>query len=292
MGELNPVETWSRRKLVLTGGTLAGGLALGLFVPGAAGASPPALGARYWSPDDIDPNEVTAWVRQSIPTIPSHCDVPWPEMGQGTGSGLPMLLAEELECDWSKVKVEFASVNRNIRENNVYRDMLTVGSRGIRTTWEYVQQAGASARVRLVAAAAAKWNAPIEPMRGCLRQSHPQAVGADAALWRIGEGARRQADPGRGAGDQDAGAIQVGRHTPAAPGFGRQVRWLRQIRHRYARARPALRLDRELSRVWRKTRVGGRFCAIKGRRGILQVVKLADAWWPWLPKITGAPTRR
>ena len=71
-----------------------------------------------------------------------------------------MLLAEELECDWSKVKVEFASVNRNIREKNVYRDMLTVGSRGIRTTWEYVQQAGASARARLVAAAAAKWNVP------------------------------------------------------------------------------------------------------------------------------------
>ena len=81
----------------------------------------------------IDPDEVNAWVViEPDDSVTLRC--PMAEMGQGTGSGLPMLLAEELECDWNKVKVEFASVNRNIREKNVYRDMLTVGSRGIRTT--------------------------------------------------------------------------------------------------------------------------------------------------------------
>ena len=60
---------------------------------------------------------------------------------------------EELRCDWSKVKGEFAS-NRNVRENNVYKDQNTVGSRGVATSWQYLQQAGASARVRLVQAAA------------------------------------------------------------------------------------------------------------------------------------------
>ena len=113
------------------------------------------------------------------------------EMGQGTGSGLPMLLAEELECDWSKVKVEFASVNRNIRENNVYGDMLTAGSRGIRTTWPYVQQAGASARARLVAAAAAKWNVPASRMRSAsMGKVTHKASGRSAALWRTGRRTR------------------------------------------------------------------------------------------------------
>ena len=59
------------------------------------------------------------------------------------------------------MKVEFSSVNRNIRENTLYGDMVAAGSRGIRTTWPHVQQAGASARVRLVQAAASKWNVPI-----------------------------------------------------------------------------------------------------------------------------------
>ena len=53
-----------------------------------------------------------------------------------------MLLAEELECDWSKVKVEFASVNRNIGAGTLYGDMLTVGSRGIRMNWALCAASG------------------------------------------------------------------------------------------------------------------------------------------------------
>src|SRR6202000_1733613 len=82
------------------------------------------------------------------------------EMGQGAATANPMLVAEELECDWTKVKGEFASPNRNQRENNVYKDQNTVGSRGIATSWQYLQQAGASARVRLVQAAANRWAVP------------------------------------------------------------------------------------------------------------------------------------
>ncbi len=151
----------SRRHFVVTGSTVAGGLALGILIPGQAQAAMPELGARYWAADGLDPREVNAWVVIGPDeSVTLRC--PMAEMGQGTGSGLPMLLAEELECDWTKVKVEFASVNRNIRENSVYHDMTTSGSRGIRGTWQYVQQAGASARARLVAAAAAKWNVPAE----------------------------------------------------------------------------------------------------------------------------------
>ena len=81
-------------------------------------------------------------------------------MGQGAATANPMLVAEELECDWAKIKGEFASPNRNVRENNVYKDQNTVGSRGVATSWQYLQQAGASARVRLVQAAANRWSVP------------------------------------------------------------------------------------------------------------------------------------
>jgi len=161
MDKINSVSVLSRRQFVVTGTTLAGGMALGLMVPNAARAAMPEMGTRYWADDSIEPGEVNAWVViNPDDSVVLRC--PMAEMGQGTGSGLPMLLAEELECDWQNVKVEFASVNRNIRENNVYRDMLTVGSRGIRSTFEYVQQGGASARARLIAAAAAKWSVPAE----------------------------------------------------------------------------------------------------------------------------------
>ena len=134
----------SRRQMIVTAGTLAGGFALGFVRPGTARAATLALGPQFWGADDASPHEVGAWVVIGPDdAITLRC--PMAEMGQGTGSGLPMLLAEELGCDWSKVKVEYASVNRNIREG-VYRDMVTAGSRGIRSSWEYVQQAGASAR--------------------------------------------------------------------------------------------------------------------------------------------------
>ena len=161
MARTNSENHLSRRQVVITGTTLAGGMALGFFVPSSAKAAAPELGTQYWGSDAGDPREVNAWVVINTDgTVILRC--PMAEMGQGTGSGLPMLLAEELECDWKQVKVEFASVNRNIRENGVYRDMLTVGSRGIRSTYEYVQQAGASARERLVMAAARKWGVPRE----------------------------------------------------------------------------------------------------------------------------------
>ena len=81
-------------------------------------------------------------------------------MGQGAITALPMIVAEELECDWSKVSVEHASPARNLRDKNVYGPMTTVGSRGVRTSWQMLLQAGASARVRLVQAAAQRWNVP------------------------------------------------------------------------------------------------------------------------------------
>src|SRR5262249_42077263 len=148
---------YSRRQILVAGATLSGGLALGLFIPGPARAAVPELDARFWADETANPNEINAWVViEPDDTVSLRC--PMAEMGQGTASGIAMLLAEELECRWQNVKVEFCSVNRNIREKTLYGDMVAAGSRGIRTTWPYVQQGGASARARLVQAAALKWN--------------------------------------------------------------------------------------------------------------------------------------
>ena len=147
----------SRRKFVFAGLSTAGGLALGFAFPGLANARP--LGPAPWSNGTAVPNEISAWIVID-PDETITIRIPHAEMGQGAATSNPMLVAEELECDWSKIKGEFASPNRNIREKNVYRDQNTVGSRGVATSWQYLQQAGASARARLIQAAANRWNVP------------------------------------------------------------------------------------------------------------------------------------
>ena len=158
MGYIEPVrseDTLSRRKFIVTGLSAAGGLALGIAFPQIASAMP--LGSAPWSNDAVAPNEINAWIVID-PDETITIRIPHAEMGQGAATSNPMIVAEELECDWAKIKGEFASPNRNVRENNVYKDQNTVGSRGVATSWQYLQQAGASARARLVQAAANRWN--------------------------------------------------------------------------------------------------------------------------------------
>jgi isoquinoline 1-oxidoreductase beta subunit len=79
------------------------------------------------------------------------------EMGQGASTGLAMLVAEELECDWAKVRTEFVSPGENMRRQ-VWGDTSTGASRSIASSQRYLRQAGATAREMLVAAAAARWD--------------------------------------------------------------------------------------------------------------------------------------
>src|SRR5437660_6810908 len=81
-------------------------------------------------------------------------------MRQSSSTGLPMLVAEELECDWTKVRTEFVSTAEQIRRNRVWGSMATGGSRSIRDSQEYLRQAGATAREMLIAAAAQRWKVP------------------------------------------------------------------------------------------------------------------------------------
>jgi isoquinoline 1-oxidoreductase beta subunit len=151
----------SRRQAISAMLSAAGGLAIGVTLPrGAfaapAGGQPRPMGARIESPEAAHPDELSAWLVID-PDSSVTIRIPHNELGQGTSTALAMIVAEELHCDWSKVKCEYASANRNLREKGVYHSMTTVGSQGVRTSWEFLQQAGASGRGRLVEAAARRW---------------------------------------------------------------------------------------------------------------------------------------
>jgi isoquinoline 1-oxidoreductase beta subunit len=152
-------STLSRRHFILTAATAAGGFMIGIgATPRAAGAATvgiaPGSDENAYSPNDID-----AWIAID-PDDSILIRYQRSEMGQGSMTALPMMIAEELHCDWSKVRIEYASPNRNLRENKVYGPMFSHGSMSVRTSQKKVQQVGASARERLIAAAAARWNVP------------------------------------------------------------------------------------------------------------------------------------
>jgi len=138
----------SRRNFLKQSAALAGGLTVGFHLPGALAAAADAKGT-----------EVNAWVvvRPDDTVIIRFARS---EMGQGSMTSAPMLVAEELECDWSKVKIEYASANENVKRKRAWGDMAAVGSRTIRQSQEYLRKGGATAREMLVAAAAQKWNVP------------------------------------------------------------------------------------------------------------------------------------
>jgi isoquinoline 1-oxidoreductase beta subunit len=83
------------------------------------------------------------------------------EMGQGSLTGLAQLVAEELECDWTKVTTEYPTPGTSVARKRVWGDFSTGGSRGIRSSQDYVRKGGATARVMLIQAAADTWKVPV-----------------------------------------------------------------------------------------------------------------------------------
>src|SRR5687768_13676442 len=149
---MSAVRGIDRRKFLIRVAAAGGGLALGFDVP--FGSTAAADGAP----------EINAWiVIQSDDTVIIR--VARSEMGQGTLTALPMLVAEELECDWSKVKAEFPRPDENLRRNRIWGDFSTGGSRSIRNSQEPLRRAGATAREMLIAAAAAQWNVAASECR-------------------------------------------------------------------------------------------------------------------------------
>src|SRR6476661_289066 len=136
---MNYMPKIDRRSFLVGTAAVGGGLSLGFAVPFGADT---AL-AQSGTP------EVNAWV-VIRPDDTVVIRIARSEMGQGTQTGLAQLVAEELQCDWSKVTTEFPSAGANLARKRVWGDMSTGGSRGIRASHQYVRQGGAPARELLI----------------------------------------------------------------------------------------------------------------------------------------------
>lgn len=143
----NPLPL-DRRGFMVGSAAFGGGLALGLNIP-CSFAQSRAPGAP----------EVNAWV-VIRPDETVVFRIVRSEMGQGTITGLAQLIAEELECDWSKVSIEHPTPGQSIARDRIWGEYLTAGSRGIRTSQDYVRRGGAAARDMLIRAAANEWKVP------------------------------------------------------------------------------------------------------------------------------------
>jgi isoquinoline 1-oxidoreductase subunit beta len=145
----------SRRKFILSSVAAGGGLAIGLKLPlvrEAKAQSAATAGA-----------EVNHWIVVK-PDDTTVIRIARAEMGQGTHTGLAQLVAEELECDWRKVTIEPITAGQNLARKRIWGDMSTGGSRGIRTSQDYLLRSGAAARMMLLQAAADEWKVPVEEL--------------------------------------------------------------------------------------------------------------------------------
>ena len=181
MNELPPIN---RRSFVLRVAAAGGSLALGFDIP---------FGPRLAGASAVAP-EITAWIVIE-PDDTVIIRVAKSEMGQGSFTALPMLVAEELECDWSKVKAEFAAPQENLRRQRVWGDMSTGGSRSIRTSHEHLRKAGATAREMLIAAAASEWNVAASECRAAQSTITHMPSGRTVTFGKIAEAAARIAPP-------------------------------------------------------------------------------------------------
>src|SRR5262245_38210341 len=148
---MNYVPKMNRRTFVVSAAAAGGGLALGLELP--LGGPQPIL-AQDGTP------EINAWV-VIRPDDTVVIRVARAEMGQGSLTGLLQLVAEELDCDWSKVRWETPTPGQNVARKRAWGDYATVGSRAIRQSQEYVRKGGATARQMLIEAAANEWKVPV-----------------------------------------------------------------------------------------------------------------------------------
>ncbi len=145
-----PIERGlSRRRFLQVGTAAGGGMLLSLTLPFARRAADAA------SPSRFAPN---AFIR-----IDRNGDIilimPYVEMGQGTYTSIPMLIAEELEVTLDRVRLEAAPPNPKFYGNPLLAgEQITGGSTAIRAVWTPLREAGAVARTMLVAAAAKRWN--------------------------------------------------------------------------------------------------------------------------------------
>src|SRR6202040_359702 len=172
------------RRSFLTAAIAGGGLSLGMRVP---------FGLAEAQAADAAP-EVNAWV-VIRPDDTVVIRIARSEMGQGTLTGLAQLVAEELECDWSKVTTEFPTPGQNLARKRVWGNFSTGGSRGIRGSHEYVRQGGAAAREMLIQAAANEWKVPASECGAANSVITHKASGRTTTFGKVAEAAAKLEAP-------------------------------------------------------------------------------------------------
>ncbi len=151
-------RAWSRRDFVRTGIAVGGGLLVTVYGTGCA----PKEGASSAGPNEVW--DANAFIRLgddgSVTIFSKHL-----EMGQGAYTGLATIVADELDADWSRVRVEGAPADAQRYGNSAFGGIQgTGGSTAVANSWEQHRQAGATARALLLAAAAQQWSVPVEEL--------------------------------------------------------------------------------------------------------------------------------
>jgi isoquinoline 1-oxidoreductase beta subunit len=150
---MNYMPKIDRRSFLVGTAAVGGGLSLGIAVP---------FGADTALAQSSKP-ELNAWVVVR-PDETVVIRIARAEMGQGSQTGLAQLVAEELECDWSKVTTEIPTPGENVARKRVWGNFNSSGSRAIRESQEYVRKGGAAAREMLLQAAASQWGVPVSEL--------------------------------------------------------------------------------------------------------------------------------
>ncbi|WP_456866163.1 molybdopterin cofactor-binding domain-containing protein [Bradyrhizobium sp. USDA 4503] len=175
----------NRRAFVIGTATAGAGLALGLDLPFGG---PAVVRAADGAP------EVNAWV-VIRPDDTVVIRIARSEMGQGTLTGLAQLVAEELECDWSKVTTEYPTPGQSVARKRAWGDFSTGGSRGIRTSQDYVRKGGATARVMLIQAAANEWKVPASECKAVNSVITHTPSGKTTTYGKVAEAAAKLEPP-------------------------------------------------------------------------------------------------
>ena len=175
---------FTRRTFLVSSAAVGGGLALGLRLP----FGPELVRAQDGSP------EITVWVvvRPDNTTV---VRVVRAEMGQGTITGLAQLVAEELECDWNKLVIDYPTPGQSVARKRVWGEFSTGGSRGIRQSNEYVRKGGAAARMMLIQAAANQWNVPAAECTAANSVITHNPSGRKVTYGQVAEAAARLEQP-------------------------------------------------------------------------------------------------
>jgi len=182
---MTAMPKFTRRSFLISSAAVGGGLALGLRLPPFG---PAVVRAADGSP------EITVWVviRPDNTTV---IRVVRAEMGQGTITGLAQLVAEELECNWNRVVIEYPTPGQSVARKRAWGEFSTGGSRGIRQSHEYVRKGGAAARMMLVQAAANEWKVPASECTASNSVITHKASKRSTTYGKVAEAAARLDQP-------------------------------------------------------------------------------------------------